>query len=201
MAGVYANVIAFVAGVMLLQQRATLSGWTPFAWAMSVAVGCLLLRRGVGRRPWAARLLAALAAAAIGFGWAFAQAQWRLADALSAEREGQDILVSGTIATSPDGDPLAPRFLFVPDEGEAGLPRRVELRWYAPRDGRGPPLPRLAPGQRWRLAVRLKRPHGHLNPHGPDAEARWLEAGVRLATRGAHGTPARVQIRQRRSAR
>jgi competence protein ComEC len=33
-------------------------------------------------------------------------------------------------------------------------------------------------GERWLLTVRLRRPHGHLNPHGFDYEAWLLERGV-----------------------
>ena len=34
------------------------------------------------------------------------------------------------------------------------------------------------PGERWRFTVRLRRPHGHVNPHGFDYEAWLLERGI-----------------------
>jgi competence protein ComEC len=34
-------------------------------------------------------------------------------------------------------------------------------------------------GERWRFTVRLKRPHGNLNPHGFDYEAWLFERGIR----------------------
>jgi competence protein ComEC len=34
-------------------------------------------------------------------------------------------------------------------------------------------------GERWRFAVRLRRPHGSLNPHGFDYEAWLFERGIR----------------------
>ncbi len=37
----------------------------------------------------------------------------------------------------------------------------------------------VQPGERWRLTVRLQRPHGNANPHGFDYEAWLLEQGVR----------------------
>jgi len=37
----------------------------------------------------------------------------------------------------------------------------------------------MAAGERWRLVVRLKRPHGTVNPHGFDVEAWMLESGLR----------------------
>ena len=39
------------------------------------------------------------------------------------------------------------------------------------------PAPKLA-GDRWRLTVRLKRPHGVLNPHGFDLELWLFERGI-----------------------
>ena len=38
---------------------------------------------------------------------------------------------------------------------------------------------RIVAGERWRLVVRLKRPHGTVNPHGFDVEAWMLESGLR----------------------
>ena len=42
-----------------------------------------------------------------------------------------------------------------------------------------PPAPSLEPGQRWRLTVRLKRPHGNANFGVRDAEASLLAHNVR----------------------
>ena len=47
------------------------------------------------------------------------------------------------------------------------------------KDGDDDPPPELAAGERWRLIVRLKRPHGTVNPHGFDVEAWLLENGLR----------------------
>jgi competence protein ComEC len=49
------------------------------------------------------------------------------------------------------------------------------LSWW----GRAGALPEAHAGERWRLGVRLKRPHGTANPHGFDYEAWLLERGVR----------------------
>jgi competence protein ComEC len=60
--------------------------------------------------------------------------------------------------------------------GEPVVPSRLWLAWSRDqRDDRAvaaAPAP-LRAGQRWRLPVRLKRPHGALNPDGFDAEL-WL---------------------------
>src|SRR5207247_896076 len=52
---------------------------------------------------------------------------------------------------------------------------RLSLGWYGTRRGEraGEDVPELRGGERWDLTVRLKRPHGTVNPHGFDVEA-WL---------------------------
>ena len=41
------------------------------------------------------------------------------------------------------------------------------------------PVPTLHAGERWDLVVRLKRPHGTVNPNGFDVEAWLLENNLR----------------------
>lgn len=43
----------------------------------------------------------------------------------------------------------------------------------------GQALPEVVPGQRWRMALRVRRPHASQNPHAADTEARLLARGVR----------------------
>ncbi|MFX5510376.1 DUF4131 domain-containing protein, partial [Acinetobacter baumannii] len=50
-------------------------------------------------------------------------------------------------------------------------------------------VPDLRPGDRWRLQVRLKRPHGNANPDGFDYELWLLQDDVR-ATGYVVGRPA-----------
>ena len=40
-------------------------------------------------------------------------------------------------------------------------------------------VPLLAPGERWQLTVRLRRPRGSANPYGFDYEAWLLERDIR----------------------
>jgi competence protein ComEC len=59
---------------------------------------------------------------------------------------------------------------------DAVVPAHVVLSWWksaalATSDVRA--------GERWQLTVRLRRPHGMLNPHGFDYEAWLLERGIR----------------------
>jgi competence protein ComEC len=74
------------------------------------------------------------------------------------------------------------------------VPPRVALGWYKGfhEDATlSEPQRTLRAGQRWRFAVRLRQPHGNLNPHGFDHELNLLEQGVR-ATGYVRGAPAEL---------
>ncbi|MFW5724557.1 MAG: ComEC/Rec2 family competence protein, partial [Halochromatium sp.] len=74
----------------------------------------------------------------------------------------QDVTVVGRIAALPDVTRERARFVFAVERlshaGEAiDFSGRVRLSWY--RDA-----PALMAGERWRFTVRLKVPHGFVNP-------------------------------------
>ncbi len=83
-------------------------------------------------------------------------------------------------AAADDGDDVAA--LPAPGAGAPVVPSRVWLAWSRnQRDDRAvaqAPAP-LRAGQRWRLPVRLKRPHGAMNPDGFDAELWLFDQGLR----------------------
>ncbi|MGE5154595.1 MAG: DNA internalization-related competence protein ComEC/Rec2 [Bdellovibrio bacteriovorus] len=165
--------LAFAAGVgaVFLLPR------TPSPWAVSVlAVAALGL-------PWLARprLARPLAAAALGALWALLQAFELLWSPFPEELARAPLIIEGRIASIPTDTGFAQRFLFrvertqVEDRAagpkDAGFRGLVRLSWYG-----GPG--ELKAGERWRLPVRLKPPHGFANPGGFDFE-RWLfEQGV-----------------------
>src|SRR5205085_8111371 len=98
--------------------------------------------------------------------------------------KGRDIVVTGVVASLPQQGPSGLRFRFAVDEGAApaGVPRLLALGWYAGfHEDAALVQPRqaLRAGQRWRFTVRLRKPHGNLNPHGFDYELALLEHGVR----------------------
>ena len=78
----------------------------------------------------------------------------------------------------------------VPGAGTPVVPARLWLAWNRnQRDDRavaGAPAP-LHAGQRWRLPVRLRQPHGAMNPDGFDAELWLFDQGLRAtgSVRGA----------------
>ncbi|WP_028312890.1 ComEC/Rec2 family competence protein [Derxia gummosa] len=155
--------------------------------------------RGVGlAAAWMA------VAFALGHGWADFRAERRLAEALPPELELRDLDLTGTVA----GLPLATagfgaeglRFEFIVetaalDGRPVTVPRRLALAWYGSRrKGASGEVPALAPGERWQLRARLRRPHARLNPHGPDADYRLLEQGLRASgsVRNADGANRRL---------
>ena len=111
-----------------------------------------------------------------GFSWAGANAQWALDDRLPANLDGETRWVEGRVTGLPQNNDGVVRFeLEDVRSRQAKVPQRMRLAWYD-----GPPV---NSGERWRLAVKLKRPAGLLNPHVFDYDA-WL-----LAQRiGATGT-------------
>lgn len=169
----------FAVGVWLLQRQAGLPDMN-YAWLVVLAAPCvaLLYRARSKRLRAAAWMLLGLPAVAAGFFWAAALAHMRIADALPAEWEGRDIELIGVVASLPQPHERSVRFDFDVEEvltAGARVPERVALSWW----GRAGELPDVHAGERWRLTVRMKRPHGTSNPNGFDYEAWLLERGVR----------------------
>jgi len=179
--------LALAAGLLLLRFLPQLPPvWTlPFMFAAGVAlipfrwqaVGCFL----------------------IGLGWACLSAHGALSDRLPIEHDGRTFWLEGRVTGLPDVRGGVVRFELVDiSSRHGGLPSRMRLAWY-----RGPAI---QAGERWRIAAKLKRPSGLVNPNSFDYEA-WLlarrigasgtvKAGERVSV--AEGGPAwRDQLRQR----
>ncbi|MEO8303381.1 MAG: DNA internalization-related competence protein ComEC/Rec2 [Betaproteobacteria bacterium] len=179
---------AFAIGAVLLQWQPALPATEPWLGGAALvgAVGMALHttgRRVVGAR-FAAVVLGVLAAGALGFGYAAWRADIRLADSLPSEWEGVDIAIVGVVDDLPQPSERGTRFAFSIERIESAgaiVPGRLSLAWYAQmqKGGATEPAPPIEAGERWRLVVRLKRPHGTVNPHGFDVEAWMLESGLR----------------------
>ncbi len=178
-----AHIIAFAAGVWVLQQQEQLP---PLHWGWLLPP-VLLFAAALHGGGWRAAPRAAITlacAAAAGFWWAAACAHWRLADHLPPEWESRDIMVSGVVAGLPQPYDRSLRFEFDVEQvltPQAQVPQRIVLSWWGrgARDGGPLQLPEVHAGERWQLTVRLKRPHGLANPQGFDYEAWLLERGIR----------------------
>ncbi len=103
-----------------------------------------------------------------GLCWACVSAQWALDDRLRPMLDGQTRWLEGRVSGLPQQTDSGVRFELSDSRSRnARLPARIRLYWHG-----GPPI---RSGERWRLAVTLKRPSGLLNFHGVDHEA-WLLA-------------------------
>lgn len=174
-------ILCFAAGVLLVQEQADLPGWRELAWLATLVLAALgsaaLLARHL---PPASRVLVAVALFAAGFSFAAARAQWRLADELPSAAEGQDIAVTGIVSGLPQSFERGVRFDFEVERAATVVPRHISLAWYRGfHDDEWHRIGRVHAGERWRLTVRLKRPHGNVNPHGFDYEAWLFERDIR----------------------
>ncbi|MGH8459758.1 MAG: ComEC/Rec2 family competence protein, partial [Nevskiales bacterium] len=127
------------------------------AWPVFLLPIPFFFIRWLGRRWLASALLGAVLATL--------QADTRLQSRLPHSEKSQDLWLSGEIANLPErqdhGKDQDWRFIFVPAEGEL---RRVRVTWYRSDI-------ELRAGECWRLLLRLKSPHGLMNPGGFDYEA------------------------------
>jgi len=156
--------VALLAGLLVLRWLPQL----PPSWALYAMALC-----GVLLLPWRLYWLGLFL---LGLSWACVSAQWALDERLSPALDGRTLWLQGQVVGLPEVGRGVVRFQMQDAESRrAELPGRLRLAWYG-----GPPL---KAGETWRLAVRLKRPHGLVNPQAFDYEA-WL-----LAQRiGATGT-------------
>ncbi|MBS0291126.1 MAG: DNA internalization-related competence protein ComEC/Rec2 [Proteobacteria bacterium] len=217
-----AALLGALLGVALQLQQAALWPWQ--AYAALLGAGLLLLAgwAWTARRWHGGALL--LVAMALLYGLCGLRAAAFLAGALQADLEGRDLRVTGVISAMPQARETGMRLRLAVESAERDgvavrLPGLIDLSWYAGTMGEGAPEemrppPALHAGERWRFSVRLKAPHGGLNPHGFDYEL-WLweqnvqatgyvRTGARLDA--LHGPPERLaatwmhpveQLRQR----
>jgi len=175
--------LAWIAGVALHLQQPTL--WPLPACVAAVVFGALGL--AVAWRWRRAFVVAWLGVALLAFGASGWRASLRLADALPAALEGQDVSVVGMITNLPQRSASGLRFRFEVESASAQgrpvpLPALLALGWYTgwhEDAALSEPQAELRAGQRWCFTLRLRRPHGNLNPHGFDYELSLFEQGVR----------------------
>lgn len=184
-------VLAFAVGVWLVQQQAELLAWPWLAVGGGVALLVVLSMVWLNKSALVTRrltqgfaMITALLSAgfALGFLWASAFGYWRLAETLPTANEGQDISVVGVVRALPQTIERGVRFEFDVEQAAASVPSHLSLAWYRGRtDDEAEEISALPvhAGERWRFTVRLKRPHGNMNPQGFDYEGWLFERGIR----------------------
>ncbi|KAF3977290.1 MAG: DNA internalization-related competence protein ComEC/Rec2 [Methylococcales symbiont of Iophon sp. n. MRB-2018] len=106
----------------------------------------------------------------IGLLWAICFASVRMQDKLVEQFEGQYIQLEGKVIGLPSYDERRVRFDFVVMKAAIKNKNidlnKIRLSWYFPKE-------KIKSGQHWQFTVKLKKPHGRVNPGGFNYE-RWL---------------------------
>lgn len=191
----FAAMAGWVLGSALQLQQAALWAWP--AYGLLMALGVLTLAAIVRwRRRWTRFVLAAglLAGTLAGAGLTGMRACVFAQQAIDPAIEGRDLTLVGTVAQMPQRFEGGIRFRLEVNEPPPGvhLPPRLSLAWYGDDGGRDD-VPHA--GERWRLNVRLKAPHGSRNPHGFDYELWAWEQGVQATGYVRNGSGAAAPLR------
>ena len=185
--------LSLLAGIVSLNFFAELPG----AVLYLASIGALSAWYSVRLRRFGSTVLW-IAVYLFGMSWAQFHAAHYLRHVLPESLAGVDVVVTGRIADIPVDDENLQRFLLDVHDFEVSgytgpVPERIKLSWYY-----GEPV---RAGESWRLNVRLKPPHGFMNPGGFDYEAWLFQHGIhatgyvrkaagnrRLAKAGWHDT-------------
>jgi len=175
--------LGWITGTALQLQQATLwldgvnlTGFFTSALALAALILC---RHRLTLPVFLQCALVLLMSAATAFFCCAYRAQIFLANQISPNLEARVIEVMGRVTAMPQRMQENIRFRFEIQyarlaSGEpVKLPPQVMLGWYANTLASVPKPTDLQAGDIWKFAVKLKAPHGHINPHGFDYEL-WL---------------------------
>lgn len=179
------HILLFVTGVWLLQQQSSLPLLNWFWLLIFISLPALRIAGSSSLiLLFVKNVSLNVAFLMLGFLFAAWMAQARLSDALPKAWEGRDIELIGVVSSLPQIKETGYSFEFDTEQVftlGAHVPHHIQLSWFA--DGFGNKksinLPQVHAGERWHLTVRLKKPHGNVNPNGFDYEAWLLEKNIR----------------------
>lgn len=181
------GILAFVLGASVLQWQAVLPEMSAALVLLPILIGVIMGWRSGNRfLTQLNRFLFVVLLLGCGFFWAAGLAQWRMSDELPKAWEGRDIQIIGVVSGLPQINAGKVRFQFDVEQvltPQAYVPGRISLSWYKNRTSLAgsAALPHLKAGERWQITVRLKRPHGNVNPHAFDYERWALERNLRAS--------------------
>jgi competence protein ComEC len=152
-------VLSFLAGILFVQQLSQLPTLDDLQVVGLLFVVCLY------KKSWN------LTVGIFGIIWTITLAQCHLSQQLPENKEGVALQVSGYISSLPQYNDKRVRFDFNVDSPQNNFPRKLRLNWYTKDQI-------LKAGQYWQFTVKLKRPHGSLNPFGFDYERFLFTQGI-----------------------
>lgn len=178
---------AWLGGVALQLQERVLLPLGVYAACAGAGLLVAMAAWRFGRGSARAFVAVLLALASVGFGTTGGRAAMRLAEVLPSAIEAEDIVVTGTVASLPQRSATGLRFRFEVESAQrrgqrVEIPAVLGLGWYGGFHEDAlltQPQTELRAGQRWRFTLRLRQPHGNLNPHGFDRELQLFEQGLR----------------------
>ncbi|OQK18378.1 hypothetical protein AU255_11335 [Methyloprofundus sedimenti] len=150
----FLSVLSFFLGVLFCQQWAVLPDFLGLALSLIVAI---LMAYFNYRR---------VAYFLFGLVFASISADHFLSRQLTPDLQGKELLIQGDIIGLPEYNAQRVRFDFQLTHTAVLLPDKLRLSWYYPQQ-------KITAGQSWQFYVKLKQPHGTLNPGGFDYE-KWL---------------------------
>lgn len=121
------------------------------------------------------------------------RAQFFLDKQILPSLEGQVLEVTGSVTAMPQQIQENIRFRFSVQSAQlvsgerVELPPLVMLGWYANDSDMGPRPAAVLAGDVWKFSIKLKAPHGHINPHGFDYELWLWEQNVQATGYVRHG--------------
>ena len=184
--GMILYALAFLLGVLTVQQFAVLPSVSSLTvlfllFTAGVVVFVVLVRKKrLGYKSCYTLTISFISLYLIGIIYCIILAGEALSLRLDERLSGQNILIQGRVSNIPVNDGKVSRFEFdvesyrlpatAADWQSAAFPGRIRLSWHY-----GEPVDA---GERWQLEVRLKPPHGFMNPGGFDYEAWLFQHGI-----------------------
>jgi competence protein ComEC len=221
----FTTLLAWVVGTWLQLRQSSLGDiafYMQFIAVAGVFIACIAINKIVKKRHHMTVILPLcllLASACMAFGLTGMRAVAYASHHLSPAYEGRDIEVIGVVSAMPHNNETGTRFQLdvessqlvstidqVQSKQAIVLPPKISLSWYGSVFGTDDnsddfakmlrkPM-QILPGERWKMTVRLKAPHGNSNPGGFDFELWVWEQGIQatgyVRTGANDATPQRL---------
>ena len=185
-AGMSVYALAYLLGVVFVQQLAVLPGAVTQVLLLCVATLCFLILafacspKQYNLSKQNTLTISFILLIIIGILYSAYYAKQQLSLRFDEDLIGQNIIVSGRVASIPVTDDKVQRFEFdvqhhrmltaENNHVSAVFPKKIRLSWYYGQA--------VNAGETWQLEVRLKPPHGFMNPGGFDYEAWLFQHGI-----------------------